>query len=98
MFFDRMNLSTSNNVPTRTFVLDESDRFLSFSAALLGNGSINQVLNTDSVVVTLNRDRRIISSVRTDSYPILRSSFYNRSGNTFKKTFTQEDYNNAEPF
>lgn len=55
---------------------------------------------SDSIVVKFDDQRRLISLSQTGipDTGLFISSFYSLLDGTFTKTFTQQDYDNAEPF
>ncbi|MGB3591219.1 MAG: hypothetical protein WBA16_05975 [Nonlabens sp.] len=70
-----------------------------FEARNLGAVGISETLRSDSIVITINGDRRITSQAFRDPSPLFLTEFYqNPGGDIYIKTFTQEDYENADPF
>ncbi|MGB3591220.1 MAG: hypothetical protein WBA16_05980 [Nonlabens sp.] len=64
-----------------------------------GGIGISSIYNCDSIAIILNGDRRLTSQVFRDPSPLFFEEFYqNPGGDIYIKTFTQEDYENADPF
>jgi hypothetical protein len=77
--------------------LDAENPLFEYSESGFSSVSIAQLLRVDSVVVTFNGDRKTVYLDAPINNSFLREFYYIRSGNTFTKTFTNEDYENADP-
>ena len=77
--------------------LDAANPLFEYSESDFGSVNVAQLIRVDSVVITLNRDRRIIYRDTLIGNDFFNDSYYERESNTFTKTFTNEDYENADP-
>jgi hypothetical protein len=77
--------------------LNATNRIYEYSESDFGPVNVGHLIGSDSVVVTLNNDRRIIYLRILSDDSIFNDDYYQKRGNTFTKTFTNEDYENADP-
>ncbi len=84
---------------SRIIVLNENlNQVVFYAEGELAPG-FPDAIEADSLVIVLNENRFIASAVRGDPNPLFQTTFYERPQPNFLiKTFTQEDYDNAEPF
>lgn len=77
--------------------LDAANPLFEYSESDFGSVNVAQLIRVDSVVITLDGDRRIIYRDTLIGNDFFNDEYYQKDGNTFTKTFSSEDYENADP-